>query len=156
DYVLHYYFLLGFRRDPGFELVRDLVRPGDTVLDVGANIGLWVLGVARAAGPSAVVHAFEPLPSNFARLSDNLGRNPLGWVRCHRRALADRTGEARFLVPGAANSGVGSLSDHGRGESLTVAVTTLDAFCHHHAIARVHFLKVDVEGAELKVFRGAR
>jgi FkbM family methyltransferase len=125
------------------------------VLDVGANVGMWVLGVARAAGPTAVVHAFEPLPANFERLAENLRRNALGWVRCHRVAVADRAGEARFLLPGPGNSGVGSLSAEGSGASVTVEVTTLDAFCREQGLSRVHILKVDVEGAELRVFRGA-
>jgi FkbM family methyltransferase len=155
DYIVRYYFLFGLRKDPSFRLGRDLVRPGDTVIDVGANIGLWVMGVARAAGPTARIHAFEPLPANFERLEANVGRNSLDWIQCHPLALAERDGEARLLLPRSGNSGVGSLRTDPGGESVAVTLTTLDGFCRREGLARVHFLKVDVEGAEMRVFEGA-
>ena len=155
DYMILYYFVHGFRDDPAFQLARRLVRPGDTVLDVGANVGLWLMGVARAAGPDGAVHAFEPLPANFARLAANVRRNGLGWVRCHPLAVADEVGEAFLLLPAGENSGLGSLCGRDLGERIRVAVTTVDDFCAREGLARVDLVKVDVEGAEPRVFQGA-
>jgi FkbM family methyltransferase len=155
DYVVLHYFVYGFRRDPAFRLVRDLVRPGDTVIDVGANAGLWIMGIARRAGATAVVHAFEPVPGNFERLTVNVERNNLTWVHCHRLALSDVAGRAQFQMPPSGNTGAGSLGTREAAGSFDVQVSTLDGFCQENALARVHLLKVDVEGAELRVFKGA-
>ena len=155
DYMVLHYFAHGFSRDPSFVLARRLVRPGDTVVDVGANIGLWLMGVALRAGPAGVVHAFEPLPDNLRRLSSNLRRNGLDWVRCHQTAVADEVGEASLLLPTPGNSGGGSLTGDGRTGSITVPVLTLDEFCRRQGVAHIDLLKVDVEGAERRVFGGA-
>jgi FkbM family methyltransferase len=157
DYILRYYFINGLSQDPAFQLIRGLVRPGDVVIDVGAHVGLWVMGVARAAGPTAAVHAFEPLPGNFESLTANVRRNGLEWIQCHPQAVADVPGEAEFKLPRTGNTGVGSLSaSAAAGPSVHVRVTTLDAFCQGAALPRVDFLKVDAEGAELRIFRGSR
>jgi hypothetical protein len=71
-------------------------------------------------------------------------------------ALSDVVGEARLLVPQGGNSGAGSLARKPGEASVAVPVTTLDEFCHQRGLSRVDLLKVDVEGAELKVFRGAQ
>jgi FkbM family methyltransferase len=156
DYMVLHYFVHGLDQDPAFQLARRLVRPGDTVIDVGANIGLWVMGMARAVGARGHVHAFEPFPANFARLRANLERNGLAWVRCHQLAAADWVGDAQFLAPTGSNSGVGALRPDAPRGPFSVRVTTLDEFCGQQALTHVSMLKVDVEGAELRVFQGAQ
>lgn len=151
-----YYFAHGLSKDPSFRLARRIVRPRDTVIDVGANVGFWLMGVARRAGAEAAIHAFEPFPANCVRLQEHLELNRLAWVRCHPAAVGATLGASGFIGPGDANRGLGSLTPSGAASGLNVPVTTLDAFCREGSLPRVDLLKVDVEGAELLVFRGAQ
>lgn len=156
DYMFLHFFVHGMRLDPSYELARGLTRRGDTVLDVGANLGFWLMGVARIAGKGAAVHAFEPLPLNFDRLVRHLSLNDLDWVSCNPTAVGASPGQSTFQRPTGENSGVGWLSNAVEGGSLTVGVTTLDIFRAERGLERVDFLKIDVEGAELLVIKGAQ
>jgi FkbM family methyltransferase len=157
DYMDRWVFVNCYTSDRAVRLSRLLIRPGDTVIDVGANIGLWVMGAAARAGKSGSVHAFEPVPATFARLRAHLRLNALDWVACHRVALSDRRGTLTlFLAPGGSHSGLASM---GKQEGVDVPIQTpamtLDEYCDEHGITGADFLKIDVEGAELLVLRGA-
>ncbi len=133
-------------------LFRDLLRPGDVAVDVGANIGALTIGMARMVGPTGAVIAFEPQRTIFDVLCHNLRQNSLENVTAYRRALGSAPGAIR--VPpldysGAENFGGVSLGG-ARGEE--VEVVTLDSL----ALPRLRLLKVDVEGMEREVLAGAR
>ncbi|MDQ3256753.1 MAG: FkbM family methyltransferase [Acidobacteriota bacterium] len=158
DYMIYWCFVHGYYKEPPHEFSRSLIRPGDTVMDVGANIGLWAMGAALQAGPQGSIHAFEPVAENFARLTDNLALNNLGADRvlCHQVALSDRCGSAVFYRATNGNSGMGALAQReGVDQPIATSLRTLDSYCDENGIGRVDFIKVDVEGAELLVFRGA-
>ena len=156
DRIVYWAFVDGSRRwDPIMALSRTLIETGDTVLDVGANVGVWLLGAARRAGATGSVHAFEPMPENLARLRTHLALNGLDFVRVDSRVLADEAGEVSFFPSRTNNSGLGSLAPQGGvGDAMKVMATTLELYCQERGITRVDFLKIDVEGAELLVFRG--
>jgi len=155
DYVDYWVFVNGYDRQPQVRLSRDLVRPGDVVLDVGANIGLWAMGAAQRAGGSGSVHAFEPAAENYERLRAHVDLNVLRNVRCDRRGISDNSGSALIYGASNGNSGMASLVCHpGVDRPEPVELTTLDDYRAEQVIERVNFLKVDVEGAELQVFRG--
>jgi FkbM family methyltransferase len=156
EHQFRYYLAYGLARDPSFSLARRIVNLGDTVIDVGANVGFWLMGVARRAGPGAVIHAFEAFPPNVERLRAHLELNGLTWVHCHSVAVGAMPGEANFIMPPDGNRGVGSLACGGEMSDIKVPVTTLDAFCREQGVSRVDMLKVDVEGAERLVFLGAQ
>ena len=156
EHQCRYYLAYGLSRDPSFRLARRVVNSGDTVIDVGANVGFWLMGVARRAGPEATIHALEAFPANATRLRAHLALNGLTWVRCHEVAAGATPGEASFIPPPEGNDGLGSLACDGKASGYKVSVTTLDAFCLDQGVSRVDMLKVDVEGGELLVFRGAR
>jgi len=155
DRSLHYEFVCGWwTRDPLFLFSRSLVAPGDTIFDIGSNIGQWVIGISRRAGPSAVIHAFEPVPTTCERLVHNLALNRVDWVHCHRQALSDENGRATFHVP-TNDSATASFAALPSSTRVEVATIRLDRFCEGRGIDRIDLMKVDVEGAELMVFRGA-
>ena len=142
--------------DESAKLSRTLIRSGDTVLDVGANVGLWALGAAKSAGSSGRVQAFEPVPELFERLTRNLKFNGLERVRCFRTGLSDKAGSATFYRDATGNSGRGALVQHeGLNRGIDIPLTTLDEHAAANGLDRIDFMKVDVEGAELRVFRGA-
>jgi 31-O-methyltransferase len=131
-------------------------RPGDVVLDVGANIGLFALHLATLA-PGVRVHCFEPSPRAHALLRQNLAANGLTeWVTAHAVAVFDHNGPA--VLRRAARSGHRSLL----GTTLVSpddgdAVDAIDLAeaLRRSGAARVALLKVDVEGAEIEIVEGA-
>jgi FkbM family methyltransferase len=140
-----------------------LVRRGDVVFDVGANLGYYTLLFSHLAGPRGEVHAFEPVPATFERLAANLERERRsGNVRANRAAVGEKAGSAVLFQPGSDHCQA-SLAPHGAGSwSAGPAVTehaapliTLDGYARERRVSRIDFLKCDVEGAELAVLRGA-
>lgn len=157
DYMVYWVFVNGYHRDGTVRLSRKLIREGDTVVDVGANIGLWVMGAAKRAGESGKVHAIEPIPDNYSRLVSNLELNGLGSVETAKIAIADRSGRSTMFRPDYDNSGHPTLARReGVEHPIEVEALTLDEYCSRSGIEKLDFLKVDVEGAELLVFRGAK
>ncbi len=156
--------------------LRHVVREGDTVIDVGASIGPYTSLMASLVGARGIVHAFEPLPSSFQALVANVTTNGLAdRVRFNQVALGDAPGELEIFVPdgnfyeaslivhrqslpkaGYSAHRQSSWIDPTRIETYRTEVTTLDAYLAGHHVGEVSFLKCDVEGAELTVFRGAR
>jgi len=156
DWIVLSYFTNGCEHNPPFQLSRALIRPGDTLMDVGANIGLWAMGAARRVGPEGSVHAFEPVPNNFMRMERNLALNGLKQVTSRQLALSDSVGHTVFYAATSANSGVGSLTQgDNANRPIEIDMTTIDNYCETNSISRVDLIKVDVEGAEQLVFRGA-
>jgi FkbM family methyltransferase len=129
--------------------------------DVGANLGIFACALASLG--SREVHAFEPIPQTFCRLHANVSHNGL-FDRCHLNCLAvsDNPGLVTFRVQ-AASPATNRLSvgqfvpPSGKSEwCQTVAATTLDQYCAAKGVQSIDFLKIDVEGMEPCVLRGAR
>jgi FkbM family methyltransferase len=145
-------------------LIERTLGPGMVVIDVGANHGLFSLEAAHLAGESGVIHAFEPTPSTRQLLESNLAANDLGRVRVFPTALGDRPGTARLRVH-REMSGLNTLASDDiiwnrrtlRADAIVeVPITTLDTHVEAEGLDRIDFLKIDVEGFELGVIRGAR
>ncbi|MET0710043.1 MAG: FkbM family methyltransferase [Tardiphaga sp.] len=128
---------------------KGMVR-ADTVLDLGAHIGGFALQAARHLGCTRIV-AIEAMPDNFQVLSDNIAANGLGdIVRPIHGAVLDRDGEAILSAPGS-HTGVARVEAHATEASVTVPA--LDARRIVAEIGRIDLLKIDIEGAEIAVFR---
>jgi FkbM family methyltransferase len=149
DYMMIWTFIREHERDAGFQHSIELVHPGDVVVDVGANLGIWSLLAAKRGGR---VHAFEPVPAMAARLRQHVAMNGAEAIVVNQLAVGAESGSLPFFAVPTGNTGASSLSSH-RADSveLCVDVIPLDSY-----IDRVDVRKVDVEGAELLVFRGAR
>lgn len=138
------------------ELLQRWLRPGDTFVDVGAHIGYVSLCAARLVGPDGVVVAFEPDPDNFARLQANTIRNNLIHViHAVKAAIGSARGEGLFRRASPESSRVGGhLADRVEGDSehARVPLLSLDDWDNE---LQPRVVKVDVEGGEIAVLRGA-
>jgi FkbM family methyltransferase len=139
-------------------LMAHIVREGERVFDIGANIGLHTIWLSRLVGPRGLVFAFEPNPKLLRCLHQTVAG--LSNVRLFPFALSDATGKTEFYLP--KDHSLGSLADWTRGrvkekaERLTCEQRTVDELVQRQILTVPEFIKCDVEGAELKVFRGAR
>lgn len=135
-------------------LVQDLVQPADTFVDIGANIGFYSLVVGSSC-PGARVIAFEPNPTNFRLLTQNVRANALRNVHCEPSAISDVDATATLYLAGSQMSA--SLQRGFDGNvtgALDVPTTTLDTYLAQHPVNGRLVLKVDVEGHEEALFRG--
>jgi FkbM family methyltransferase len=148
----HRRYALGTYEPEVSSLIQSHLGGGETVLDIGANIGYFSLLMAHMVGPTGRVIAFEPFPPVYAMLCENLQLNNLYWVQAERMAVADREGEMRIQSePDNPLSSTVRLSESG---DLTVSLISLDHYAQTAGLTRVDFAKIDVEGAEDSVVRG--
>ena len=134
-------------------LVREL-RNGDVFYDVGANAGFFSLIGARCVGDNGRVFAFEPLPSNAEAVEDIFATNNL--TNCHliRAAVTNHNGEVSFSSSDDSSTAhITSVSRRVKTETFNVPALTLDEFTQKFPLPSL--IKIDVEGAELLVLRGA-
>jgi len=125
---------------------------GRAVIDVGANLGVVTLLLARTFSDACVI-AFEPAESTMDALRSNLARNNCAHVSVERKIVADETGTMGFEsnLASRANASI----DHSPAAQRIEAIA-LDDYCEKAGIAEIQFLKVDTEGFECRVFEGAR
>jgi FkbM family methyltransferase len=137
-------------------LCRRFLGPGDTALDIGANLGVVTLAMAKLVGSSGRVHAFEPNPHMQGLLKQSIGRSYRNIV-LHETALGSEEGELELYVP-PANVGAGSFVNHRdalHAEIVRCTVRRLTDVVKDEKIERIRLIKIDVEGFENEVLRGA-
>jgi FkbM family methyltransferase len=135
------------------ELFRQLLRPGDMVVEAGANFGAHTLAMARMVGEQGCVMAFEPQRLVFQALTANVALNSLMNVVTIQAGVGERPGSIRVPVLNPAkrlNFGGFSINHHEAGE--LVPLQTIDSL----DLQRCRLLKADVEGMEREVVEGAR
>jgi FkbM family methyltransferase len=124
--------------------------------DVGANIGSFSLILGKRL-PKCLIHAFEPAPNTFGILSANIARNRLSKVEVHQLAVAEEDGIVHFSnEPSISQRNHIVTTEDSVMRSCEVPATSLDTFCESRQIERVGFIKVDCEGVEPLVLRGAK
>jgi FkbM family methyltransferase len=129
-----------------------VLKPGDTVIEAGANIGAHTVALAKLVGPTGRVIAFEPQRLVFQTLCGNVAINSLANVDCRFAAVGAEAGE--IVVPPLPPDNKNNFGGLGLGSYRTgdrVPVLTLDSL----GISKCHLLKIDVEGMEESVLRGA-
>ena len=135
---------------------RSAVRPGSVVLDVGANLGAYTVLFAQWAAPDGRVYAFEPAPESRAGLARQVELNGVGdRIRIRGEAVAGSSGTATFQASGLRGDNRLGVDVPGHDPGLVVRTISVDDFCAREAIDP-DVMKIDVEGAELEVLRGAR
>lgn len=144
-----------------FAFLDGVLRPGMTFIDVGANEGYFTLHAARRVGRGGRVVSVEPSSRERLQLERNVRRNRLRNVTIVPHALADAAGTARLQIAAKVHGGHNTFGAFAYDDAVAVAseevpLETLDALAGRLSVGRVDVIKIDVEGAELKVLKGGR
>ena len=136
------------------QLMKRILKSGMTVLDVGANIGYFSALASGLVGNSGQVHAFEPMPQNLSRLRQNL--SAFGWAHPYPYAVGNATGTA-MLYFNESEAGWASLfNSNDLKRRANIDVIRLDDWVRDHAVNRIDFIKMDIEGGEFHALQGAQ
>lgn len=131
-----------------FAFCRALIRPGFTILDIGANIGAIALMMSELAGAQGRIYAFEAAPSVFSLLKRNIDANAIANVRAGHFAVSSADGEVSFLD----NSAFGAIDETG---TARVPARSIDTLVNEIGVQRLDFIKIDIEGHEWQALQGA-
>jgi FkbM family methyltransferase len=135
-------------------LICGALPPNGVFLDVGANVGIHTLAAARRLAPGrGAVLAFEPHPANYRALVQNVALNAYERVTAENLGLSD----SHAVLTGASSPDGGNWSLASQGDfCFDVRLVPLDDYLQDHSVSRIDVVKIDVEGAEVQVLRGAR
>ncbi|MDB6134317.1 MAG: hypothetical protein JWM59_2560 [Verrucomicrobiales bacterium] len=153
DWSVYYY---GAYTKEELLCMRDFLEVMDhpVVVDVGANIGHHSLFASTIA---ARVHSFEPFPAVIRKLEEKLELNAVKNVTVHKAGLGDTTETLSFFPPNTSNTGTGSFcNSEGKGEAIELEVRRADDYFESAGITRIDYLKMDIEGFEVKALQGMR
>ncbi|MEO0230923.1 MAG: FkbM family methyltransferase [candidate division WOR-3 bacterium] len=142
------------------------LKKGDTFMDIGANAGFFSLIAAKAVGETGRVIAFEPLPMNVEVIKEQFELNKLNQCECIPFAVGNIIGKTEFILPKAKSGSSSPSTAYIKGiqgnkessehitESYIIDIITLDHFCQKYNVFP-DLIKIDVEGAESDVLKGA-
>ena len=144
-------FISRMREPQATAYLQQIMKPDWAVVEVGANIGYYALMEARRV---KTVYAIEPDATNYKNLTQNVQLNSCGNIRLFNTAIGDHKGLVDFHLAG--NCNLSRVAAKGAGASVQVPITTLDGFVDNFVDnAQVDFLRMDVEGYEIAILRGA-
>jgi FkbM family methyltransferase len=149
-------YALGTNELPVQEALARYLQPGQVFYDIGANVGFITVIGAKLVGQDGHVYAFEPVPENAAFVRKNVALNNFSNVTVFEQAVSQSSGRGELLL--AHHSGGATLSADDvppdlKG-SITVDLVTIDDLIIQQSFPPPDLVKVDVEGAEMKVFQG--
>ena len=139
------------------KIIREEIKEGDVVIDVGANIGYYTLIFAQLVGKTGKVFAFEPEPKNFYILKKNIEINNYTNVVVEQKIVSDKCGKMKLFI---SDSDIVGHRIHKMGnleKFIELESVTLDDYMKKlNLVSKVNFIKIDVEGAEPKVLEGSK
>jgi len=155
DWIQAHLFFLGEYEQAELDFLSGFLQKGDVLIDIGANIGLYSLWVARLVGPQGKVIAFEPVSSNFEQLKHNISLNAPQPIVLEKMAVTDKSGPLTIRYhQGDANRGMASAYLPEFTHSEEVQATTLDEYLAKNPVSRLDFIKMDIEGGEYPALLG--
>jgi len=134
------------------EFLKSIAKKGMHAIDIGANIGITSVVIAKIIRREGRLCSFEPVPEYCGILKDNISSNGLANVKVHRLAVTDRVGRAPFFQKGSSS---GIVFEEGA-RRLEVSTTNIDRFLYDEKMERTDLINMDCEGSELLVLRGAK
>lgn len=155
DYVGHFLYF-GFE-DNAHAILYSLVNESDNILDIGTNIGSTILQFANRTGEKGRIIGFEPDPHNFNECQKNIALNNFNNIEVLPIGLGHEKGEFQLVVDTPSNRGGNRIvmNDDNSPISTTVNVETVDNVIKDKNITQISLVKIDVEGFEMNVLKGA-
>jgi FkbM family methyltransferase len=145
-------FLKGNPHEAGeVKFLESIAKEGMHVIDIGANIGIATVAIAKRIRRGGKLYSFEPLPEYFDILKDNVSSNGLENVKVYELAVTDQVGRAPFYQK-ELSSGIVFEEE---AKKFEVPTTTIDRFLSEEKAERIDLINMDCEGSELLVLRGA-
>jgi len=142
-----------------FNFLQEETKQGDTILDIGAHIGLFAVIAAKLVSPNGKVYAFEPTPKTNDILHKTIAINHLDKIiEPRNEAMGKSPGKTTFYISDNIGDNGNSLVSYKKDRKLNgieVTILTVDDFVKQQNLQRVDFIKIDVEGAELDTLLGA-
>ena len=133
---------------------KGIIKKGDFILDIGANIGFHTLYFAELTGVSGKVFSFEPIQVNFDALQRNIKLNQFPQITAINKALGSTNSQMKIHIDQQAqNPGAFNLLDEGPKNTVIDCIKG-DHFLEQNQIEKINFIKIDVEGFEYEVFKG--
>lgn len=145
--------------DKGLDNLFSLIKPTYTILDIGANIGYVSLTAAKLVGKDGQVFGFEPDPINFERCMKNVHLNNFPNLTIFPYGMSSSEGKAFMKVRAPLNRGGNQVvltPNDSSSDLVEITLSTIDTFVFQRNLQRIDLIKIDVEGHELHVLRGAQ
>ena len=134
------------------KFLESIVKEGMTVIDIGANIGITTVAVAKKIGRRGKLYSFEPTPEYFDILKENISSNGLENVKAYELAVTDQVGRVDFYHKGLSSG----IVFEGGAKKFNISATTIDRFLSEEKMERIDLINMDCEGSELLVLEGAK
>lgn len=136
------------------KFVRHLLQPGDNVIDIGANFGVYTLSMAKSVGSTGRVWAFEPASKTASFLTQSISSNDFGHVKLEQKALSNKAGEAKLSLDDNPEMNALVSGNENVVHSESVTLTTLDDSMDSCDWSDIEFVKLDAEGEEKNILLG--
>ena len=136
------------------KFLRHLLQPGQKIIDIGANYGVYTLSMAKTVGPTGRVWSFEPTSSTASLLAEGIAANGFAQITLERSALSSASGTAQLSLN--QNSELNALihDQISTSASETVTLVTLDGCMETYDWRDIEFMKIDAEGEEANILKG--
>ncbi len=154
--LIDWYTFFGFKEKTLEDLI-DLAQTGNTVIDIGANIGAVTLCLAKKVTPQGMIHSFEPDAVNFQKLKKNIALNNFGNIKINQLGLGNTPGVFNLEILDKNNKGKNRITENLQGDkknSTSIKVITLDTYAKENNIKNINLIKIDVEGFEHNILLG--
>lgn len=149
-------YLWGDDIEPELRLLPAVLQPGHVFVDVGANVGVYSMQAARLVGEQGIVLSYEPFPEMVHALWRNVQLNGYQHVRIRQCCVSDALGDVRFWMNRDQPNSFSITKSDGNCQSLSVLSIRLDDALQWEQLPRLDYLKIDAEGAEAAILRGAK
>ena len=134
------------------KFLESIAQEGMHAIDIGANLGITTVAIAKTIRRVGKLHSFEPVPEYFDILKDNVSSNGLENVKVYELAVTDQVGRAPFYQKELSS---GIVFEEGA-KKFEVSTTSIDRFLSEEKIERIDLINMDCEGSELLVLKGAK
>jgi FkbM family methyltransferase len=148
----HDQLMLSVKEYPIHPILKKIIKSGDNVLDVGANIGVLTLYFRSLIGDIGKIYSFEPDPVSFSILKKNIVENSLENIIVENKAVSNKNGSIGFEVSESTTAGRIKEYDD---QTLKVNCVTLDSY-FSEKLTKINFVKIDTEGFDWTVLEGMK